>query len=232
MRCCGNCEWVISPELEDEIMEEQGYEEEDINRPKAGDCCIGMCPNKDYVCKEHEYIDGILNNEVLYDNQYMGPGILLMTTCDDELVRFMKMVTMGGSVFPVLRIRAFEQNEFGIDINEKFHPVEFSVSDDERLYESFSYLAKNIGEKTIKSILPIYEKNNNLQTRFGNHEAAIIINQNTCGNKFVNDYVELTLGDNLTCNEYGYFFTFYKMLNDLVERQATKNDIQRLILKK
>lgn len=59
MKCCANCEWSISPELEDEIMEEQGYKENDPNRPHAGDCVIGMKHDENYYCKSHQYIDGM-----------------------------------------------------------------------------------------------------------------------------------------------------------------------------
>jgi len=50
MKCCANCEWSISPELEEESLEEQGYQEDDINRPHAGDCVIGMEHDKNYYC--------------------------------------------------------------------------------------------------------------------------------------------------------------------------------------
>lgn len=58
MKCCANCEWSISPELEDEIMEEQRYKEADPNRPHAGDCVILMNPDNNYYCESHQYIQG------------------------------------------------------------------------------------------------------------------------------------------------------------------------------
>ncbi len=58
MKCCANCEWSISPELEEEIMEEQRYEEDDPNRPRAGDCVIGLKHDENYYCSSHQYIQG------------------------------------------------------------------------------------------------------------------------------------------------------------------------------
>lgn len=58
MKCCANCEWGISPELEEEIMAEQGYKEDDPNRPHAGDCVIGMKHDEKYYCSSHLYIQG------------------------------------------------------------------------------------------------------------------------------------------------------------------------------
>ena len=110
MRCCANCEWSISPELEDEIMEEQGYEEEDINRPKAGDCVLGMQHNDNFVCSEHLYSAGPLSTDIMYDEQYMGSGYLIITSYYDELVRFMKISGLGNHNFPVFKIRAFEKD--------------------------------------------------------------------------------------------------------------------------
>ncbi|MBE6153030.1 MAG: hypothetical protein E7166_02215 [Firmicutes bacterium] len=65
MKCCSNCEWSISPELEDEIKEEQRYDENDLNRPHAGDCVIGMKPNKNYYCDSHQYIQGMEEENIL-----------------------------------------------------------------------------------------------------------------------------------------------------------------------
>ena len=65
MKCCSNCEWSISPELEDEIKEEQRYDENDPNRPHAGDCVIGMKPNKNYYCDSHQYIQGMEEENIL-----------------------------------------------------------------------------------------------------------------------------------------------------------------------
>ena len=56
MRCCGNCFWSFSPQDEEEL---DGYSEYDINKPKAGDCCIGQDHGENYCCSHHDYIDGM-----------------------------------------------------------------------------------------------------------------------------------------------------------------------------
>lgn len=57
MRCCGNCEWSISPILEDDLRRDYHGEDYDLdlNTPKAGDCCLSKEHNKDYYCPSHEY---------------------------------------------------------------------------------------------------------------------------------------------------------------------------------
>ena len=59
MKCCANCEWCISPDLEEEIMQEQGYTQDDPNKPYAGECSIGMQHNGNYYCSSHTYLDGM-----------------------------------------------------------------------------------------------------------------------------------------------------------------------------
>jgi len=73
MKCCSNCEWSISPELEDEIKEEQRYDENDPNRPHAGDCVIGMQHDKNYYCSSHQYIQGMEEeNSLLNENKHIN----------------------------------------------------------------------------------------------------------------------------------------------------------------
>ena len=69
-RCCGNCEWSISPENEHDIMIENSYDEDDPTRPKAGDCCLGIEHNEDYICEHHEYLSGGLETYTFYDIKF------------------------------------------------------------------------------------------------------------------------------------------------------------------
>jgi len=77
MKCCANCEWSISPELEEEILEEQGYQEDDINRPHAGDCVIGMEHDENYYCSSHQYLQGIEENTIINNKRHSKKLLLI-----------------------------------------------------------------------------------------------------------------------------------------------------------
>lgn len=94
-RCCGNCEWSISPENEHDIMIENNYEEDDPTRPRAGDCCLGMEHNGDYVCHHHEYLSGGLETYAFYDDKDKLPGYYVVNTYYDHILRYFKLYRMG-----------------------------------------------------------------------------------------------------------------------------------------
>lgn len=58
-KVCANCDWSISPELEDDIMEEQGYNEFD-DYPCAGTCCLGR-KKDNLTCDLHYCESGIMS---------------------------------------------------------------------------------------------------------------------------------------------------------------------------
>lgn len=69
MRNCGNCNWSISKELEEELRNEyigENYDE-DSNTLKAGDCCLAKEKNKYFYCNSHDF-EKNSNIYYLYEN--------------------------------------------------------------------------------------------------------------------------------------------------------------------
>lgn len=96
-RCCGNCEWGISPEDEKAIMEENHYDEDDPTRPRAGDCCLGIDHEGKYVCHQHDYLSGGLETYVFYDDNNKEPGYYVVDTYYDHVLRYFKLYRTGVS---------------------------------------------------------------------------------------------------------------------------------------
>ena len=94
-RCCGNCEWSISPECEEEIMKENHYEEDDPTRPRAGDCCLGIEHNGCFACEHHEYISGGLETYVFYDDNDKLPGYYVVSEYYDHIIKYLKLYRTG-----------------------------------------------------------------------------------------------------------------------------------------
>lgn len=232
MRCCANCEWSISPKLEDAIMKEQGYNENDLDRPHAGDCVLGITHDENFCCKEHSYIEGMeeYENFIFYDETYLGAGYLIISTLDEEIQKFMKIIIVNNSGFPYLMIRGFEKDSYD-DLKEKFRKIEFTFQKEEPAYEIVSKLAKSLNDKSVYSIDPIEQGKNNLKVESWMSEASITLKKDVFGVKHATNFIDILLGDNDTCKCYSALLEFYKELSRLSIPIAKEEDIKKLLKK-
>lgn len=230
MKCCANCEWSISPELEDEIMKEQGYDMNDLTRPKAGDCVLGMTYDKNYCCSKHIYIEGMEENEnyIFYDEEYLGIGYLIVTTLDEEVVKFIKISITNNSVFPCFIVRGFEKDSYD-SLDNEFRTIKFTFQKDEPIYELVSKFAKSINNEKLYSIDSNEQGKNNLQLESFINEASIILSKDILGVKHATNFIDVLLGDSDTCKYYEQLLEFYKDLSELPLTTLKEEDIKKLL---
>lgn len=232
MKCCANCEWNISPELEEEILREQRYDETDPNRPHAGDCCIGMKHNETYYCKYHQYLQGYeeYENIVLYDDKCFGPGYYIITKLDDEIIKYMKISIIQESGFPFFQIIGFEKNSVDKP-DESFRKIQFTVEKNDPLYKIIGNLAKNTNNQKIYSIDQTFQGKNNLSAKCDIEESFLILEKDIYGVKYETDSINILLGDNDSCKNYKAISNFYNELSSISLRKAKENEIKRLLFK-
>ena len=230
MRCCGNCFWSFSPQDEEEL---DGYSEYDINKPKAGDCCIGQDHGENYCCSHHDYIDGMeeYENYVLYDDSYLGPGYLIVSKLDSEIVKFIKIGSYGDGGFPNFFIRAYEKDRVD-DSKQKFRTITITVNKEEPLYNVISNFAKSLNGGQIKSIDSHMQGINNLSAKSYISEASLIVSKDVYGVKHSTDFVDIFAGDNDSCEFYSELSTFYNGLSTITVQKTNDNDINQLLIKK
>lgn len=177
-RCCGNCEWSISPECEEEIMKENNYDETDPNRPRAGDCCLGREHNGDYVCTSHDYIEAAMETYTFYEDKYAGPGYFVVTEYWENIIKFFKLYRTGTYGNYSYGIRIYEYDP--IKIMEKVGIVyEINKYDNEVLYKAITIFAKALGENVIwdidkKSFMTSKVYNNSTSLYFTGENSNII----------------------------------------------------------
>ena len=140
-RCCGNCEWSISPENEEEIMKENHYEKDDPTRPKAGDCCIGREHNGNYVCDSHEYISNCLQTYTFFEDKYLGPGYFIVSLYDDNVIKFLKLYRTGtyGNYNYGFKVYEYDLKNSG-KVDGSFFEV--AKNDNEALYMALTIFAE------------------------------------------------------------------------------------------
>ena len=150
-RCCGNCEWSISPECEEEIMKENHYDENDPNRPRAGDCCLGREHDENYFCDSHEYISSCLENYAFYEDKYLGPGYFIVTRYDENIIKFLKLYRTGTYGNYNYGIMAYEYDPMKV-MEKTGITLDVRNSDGEVLYKAITIFAKALGKSVIWDI--------------------------------------------------------------------------------
>lgn len=149
-RCCGNCEWSISSENEEEIMEENHYEKDDPTRPRAGDCCIGREHNGNYVCDSHEYIANCLQTYTFFEDKYLGPGYFVVSLYDDNVIKFLKLYRTGSYYDYNYGIMVYEQDPIKKELRTGI-TFEINKIDSEVLYKAITIFANALGDDVIWS---------------------------------------------------------------------------------
>jgi hypothetical protein len=225
MKSCANCEWSISPELEEAIMEEQRYKEDDPDRPHAGDCCLGMDHGKNYICDAHTFICGMeeYENYVFYDDQYLGPGYIIISKLDEEIVRFMKISSYGEGGMPTFLIRGFEKDSIDKD-DDILRKIYFSIQKNDPLYDLISELSRTTVSKRIYSIDSSVQGEKYFQATCNADEANLILAKDAYGVKHATDFIDILIGDN-----YFELMKFYKKLSELSAGETKEEDIQKIL---
>lgn len=230
MRYCGNCEWCIKPEQEDEIKKEQGYEDTDLNIPLAGDCSIGMTHNNNYYCKEHTYIEGLSKAYVLYDEKYLGPGYFIIMEYSGEPVIFIKMYEINNMLFPYFKIRAYEKDNHDSS-NKEFKNIELTIyrNNNPKLYEAIKLLLQSLPNNKINN-LDHNEGKNNISIKVDDNSAIIIVSKDKYNNQKSNsNYIDITLGDPYTCKYYIQLGSFYSRLSTISDGKIKEDNIKRML---
>lgn len=230
-RCCGNCEWSISPQMEEQILIEQGYDEDDMTRPLAGDCCIGQVHDENYCCPHHLYIEGMeeYKNYVFYDEEYLGQGCLIVSKIDDEIIKFVKISSYGEGCYPIFSIRAYEKDCVD-NPNQEFRKIQIDVKQDEVLYDIFYKFMASLNKNKILSIDIENQGKNHLYMEKDMEKVSLVIAKDVYGVKSSTNFVDILIGDDKTCDTYLEFFEFYNNLSTVAVDNKKDDDIKQLLL--
>lgn len=170
-RCCGNCEWSISPSDEVAIMKENNYDEDDITRPRAGDCCLSVEHNGKYVCSNHDYLSSGLKVYAFYEEKDLGPGYYVVNTYYDHVIKFFKLYRTGKYGEYCYGIRAYDLYPIN---NEMVNGISFEIGKiyNELLYNVITIFANNIDNNIIWSA----DKNNFISVNTYEHSTCLYFN--------------------------------------------------------
>ncbi len=226
-RCCANCEWNISPQLEEAILEEQScYKEDSFGQPMAGDCVLGEIHDENFYCPNHKYCSGVERIYALYDDKYAGTGFLIIHIVDDEIDKFFKISSCMQNSFPHFLICGCgiaSQN-----LSNRFKTINFEITNDNELFPIFSNLAQNLNNKKVYTFDGLLPKKDNLQVISHGDSILINLNKDTLGIKTMVDYASINLIYNQECQFYDLLSEFYNNLSRVSTEHSTDEDIKKL----
>lgn len=232
VRNCSNCFWNISSSDVDEILMENHYKADDPDYPNPG---CGLTDKKrwgdNYYCKEHSYIDGIIDTYVLYDEEYLGPGYFIIGKLDDEIAMFAKFYEFRQTI-PFYHIRAYEKGAVDLE-NKNFRNIDIPISlcQSKTLYDAVKRLQKLLNKKSI--VTSDQSKQGKSQFKIFDNGSDILLSfsKDIDNVKDATDFVDISIGDSVMYKQYDAMNQFYKQLSSSVIQECGEKDIVQKILK-
>ncbi len=174
-----------------------------------------------------------MKNNVLYDDTYLGPGFLIITKENDEVVKFLKIFIMNNYGFPNYGLRAF--SIFGKDnLDKKYTIIDFDFTDTmdtkNNLYKIFNDLYIALKDNKVETIDKFYQGTNSFSLKKVNNIVTLSVFKDVYGVKNATDFIDINIGDETTCNNYQAIDSFYKQLLNSDIKKSNQKDIKQLIL--
>jgi len=156
-------------------------------------------------------------NYLLYDETYLGPGYFVVHKEGEQITSFFKFYKIDGCGFPVFNFRAFSID--GIDDpDEDFTDVAFTFNkenDGENgLYNAF-YYASSIIYRELTTIDRFHQGNNKLTFDQAEDCVKITASKDIWNADHYTDFIDIVLGDDMTCPCYYELSLAYRKLGEL-----------------
>lgn len=218
MRTCDNCfsgHYNLSDRGEEMFCDESEYMEEKTN------------PND--ICEYHRFYPGMEEekNIVLYDENYLGPGFLIVKLKDNKVIKFIKLYMINEAGFPNFAIRAFSKDLNNCEIEFDFRDLE---DFDNGLFKTVTQLCYKLSNKPIVNIDKSSHGENSFELTTNGRVTKWTFKKDIYGdNTRLKDGVDIYIGDDCTCPNYDAICDFYNALCKLDIKKTTTDDIKCLL---
>ena len=138
---------------------------------------------------------------------------------------------MNNFGFPNYGLRAF--SIFGKDnFDKKYTVIDFTFRDNEKnnLYKIFQSLSISLNGNHVETIDKFYQGNNYFSLKEENRAVTLSIVKDIYGVKDATDFIDINIGDEMTCKNYHTITKFYNELINFKTVQATEEEIKQLLL--
>lgn len=225
MRKCGNCyngHYNLSNRGEEMYCDESEFMDEDTEEEKC--------------CEYHRYYPGLEEekNYLFYDEAYLAPGYLIVNMKNGQMNKFLKICNVSENGFPLFDIRAYS-SELKEDSNERFSKIDFTFRDledeDNGLYKCFKKLYYGLLGKSVNSVAPVSEGNSNFKLDFNSRVTTMTISKDIYkGLQHPTDYIDILVGDEVTCDNYQAMLKFYQELSAICVNKLSCEEVKELLL--
>lgn len=173
-----------------------------------------------------------MKNYVLYDDTWLGPGFFIISKDENKIINFLKIFVMNNYNFPNYGLRAF--SIFGRDNpNDEYTIIDFTFTEnntESNLYKIFYRLCTNLNGKKIETIDKFRQGKNWFSLKEENHIVTLSIAKDIYGVKDATDFIDINIGDEITCDDYQSIAIFYSQLLNSTAKMAKTDDIKQLVL--
>ena len=218
VRCCYNCadnSYAYIPGEGEELVCSSGYTEYTVQ--------------PDDVCEEHNYDASMINTYALYDDKYLGLGIFIISELGDDIIKFAKIYTSDNIFPPHFYVRAYERESVDKP-NQAFRAIEFNFDNSEKIHEAIENLVIYLGKGSIKSIDPSMQGENQLTALWTHFRSNLTFLKDVYGVEHATDFIDINIGDNMSCEHYNAIHNFYcGLMLDVAIRETDENDIQKIL---
>ena len=174
-----------------------------------------------------------MKNYVLYDDTYLGPGIFIINKENNKIVKFLKIYIMSNYGFPNYGLRAFSiYNNDNLKQEYSVINFNFTKTDDikNNLYKIFYNLCIDLNGEKIETIDRFNQGQNYFSLKEENGMITLSIFKDVYGVKHTTDFIDINLGDEMTCENYLAIATLYNKLLNINMKDASNTEIKKLLL--
>lgn len=165
---------------------------------------------------------------VLYDEMYLSPGFFIISEKENEIVKFAKIFAINHYGFRHYHLRAYEKDSIDID-TQAYRNIELIAKEGEKLFEVLGYLAINLDGNSVLSIDPVEHGENQLSAILNIDNSTIIFSKDVLGVKRATDFIDISIGDQYTCQFWEIIDNFYQDLAQNVLRETKDEDIGKIL---
>lgn len=165
---------------------------------------------------------------VVYDDSYLGEGYFIIKEVDGEIKQWLKFYQSEEMGFPRFFIRGYE-TESRDNPNQEFRYLAFIMDENESAFsESIINLGCNLDGCIAYTVDPVNQGENHLLIKYGLATALILGKSVYKGKEVCSKFIDISLGDEYSSENYLAFQRFYKdlssvSLNDVDTRQLIEN---------
>ena len=166
-----------------------------------------------------------------YDDNYLGPGIMLVNVDKNDDFQFIKLYQVNYDGIPFFSLRAFSTNMLDNPDNQ-YNTIEFQFGNNSPYHDKENGLNKafakfymeSAGAK-IKTIDSANQGTNHFKVENKNGIIKLIVNQDVYHGNHPSNYIDILIGDNYSCENYQAIFDLYQSLSDLAEKREKEKEM-------